>query len=354
MSSTFSWARACFGDLRTTIGFDDVFFMSAITSECELENVSLAHILFKTNIGRFGATMNSLQKFQLIVVGIVVAASMVEALVLQRLQRGFDWDEVRLSILDLIGRRLIAFLPLNLAAPLLRLVWEHRAFDVPLNGIAGLALLFLGQEFFYYWYHRAAHGVRFFWATHRVHHTPNQLALSTAYRLGLTETITGAGLFFTPLVWLGVRPEVVFAALSINLLYQFWLHTTWIPKLGWAEYILNTPSAHRVHHASNLPYLDKNFGGVLIVFDRLFGTYAAERDDEPCVYGLVEPVRTKNLVRLEFDEWLGIAHDLRGARNPWQALKMLAMPPGWSSNGRGKTTQELRAASPQRPVQQDA
>jgi sterol desaturase/sphingolipid hydroxylase (fatty acid hydroxylase superfamily) len=288
--------------------------------------------------------MNRLTVLQLSLTGFVLAASLVEALVLHRRRPGeFDWAEAGLSLADMAGRRLIALLPLNLAAPVFAWAWQHRLATVELHGIAAFALLFLGLEFFYYWYHRAAHRIRFFWATHRVHHSPNQLTLSTSFRLGWTGKVTGTVLFFTPLILVGFEPQAVLAALSLNLLYQFWLHTTWIPKLGWLEGILNTPSSHRVHHASNLRYLDANFGGVLVVFDRLFGTYVEEREDEPCVFGLVHPVRTRNMLTLEFAEWLAIWRDMRSAGSFTQALGHLLMPPGWAPNGRGQTTEELRA-----------
>ena len=215
---------------------------------------------------------------------------------------------------------------------------------IELNGVAEFLLLFVGLEFFYYWYHRTAHRVRFFWATHSVHHSPNQLTLSTAFRLGWTGKLTGTGLFFTPLALLGFDPKVVLTALSLNLLYQFWLHTTWIPKLGWLEYVLNTPSAHRVHHASNLDYLDANYGGVLIVFDRIFGTYVAEREAEPCVYGLVKPMRTRNLLTMEFSQWKDLWLDLRAARSLAQAMAFVLKPPGWSPDGKGETTEDMRGA----------
>ena len=150
-----------------------------------------------------------------------------------------------------------------------------------------IVLLFVGLEFFYYWYHRTSHTSRWFWAAHSVHHSPNQLNLAAAYRLGWFGKFTGTSLFFTPLVFLGFTPTVVLSALFLNLLYQFWLHADWIPRLGWLEYVFNTPSSHRVHHARNPEYLDANYGGVLIVFDRLFGTYIAERDDVRCDYGLI-------------------------------------------------------------------
>ncbi len=181
----------------------------------------------------------------------------------------------------------------------------------------------MGQEFCYYWFHRAAHRVRWFWATHAVHHSPNEFNLGIAYRFGWTGRLAGNAVFYVPMIWLGFPPQAVFATLALNLLYQFWLHTEWVPKLGWLEYVLNTPSHHRVHHASNAEYIDRNYGGVLIVFDRLFGTFAAERDDLPCRYGLVTPLMSNNPIRIAFHEWLKMAKDLsarahgtRGDRHP--------------------------------------
>ena len=290
--------------------------------------------------------MESLVKLQLSITAVLLSVALVEALVLQARRPGsFDWGEAWLSVGDLVGRRLIALLPLNVAAPVMGWAWEHRLFTIALEGWVAFVVLFLGLEFCYYWYHRAAHRIRFFWATHVVHHSPNQLTLSTAFRLGWTGKLTGTALFFTPLVWLGFEPKVVLTALSLNLLYQFWVHTTWIPKLGVLEYVLNTPSAHRVHHASNLEYLDANYGGVLIVFDRLFGTYVAERDDTPCVYGLVKPMRSRNLLTVEFQSWRDLWHDLRGAASIAQAAGYLLRPPGWSPHGEGTTTEAMRRAA---------
>jgi hypothetical protein len=178
-----------------------------------------------------------------------------------------------------------------------------------------------------------------------VHHSPNQLTLSTAYRLGVTGKLSGSAIFFAPLVWLGVRPEVVLLTLFINLMYQFWLHTTWIPKLGWLEYVFNTPSSHRVHHASNVEYLDANYGGVLIIFDRLFGTYVEERAAEPCRYGLVTPTTSRNPFVVEFEHWATLARDVVKAKNAWTAINHVIQPPGWLPDGGGETTEELRRKS---------
>ncbi len=290
--------------------------------------------------------MHNLHKITLLATAFVVSVSLVEAFFLARKARrqgkAYPWHEMRLSLVDMIGRKLMVLLPLSLATPIFAFAWDHRLFTVEINSALAVLLLFIGQEFCYYWYHRASHRIRFFWATHAVHHSPNELTLGTAYRLGWTGKLTGTAVFFTPLVFLGVRPEVVLATLSLNLPYQFWLHTTWIPKLGWFEYVFNTPSAHRVHHASNVDYLDANYGGVLILFDRLFGTYVEEREDEPCRFGLVHPTTTHNPLVNQFEHWVSLGKDMMKSGNVLNAVGYLTMPPGWAPDGKGQTTQALR------------
>jgi sterol desaturase/sphingolipid hydroxylase (fatty acid hydroxylase superfamily) len=284
-----------------------------------------------------------LERFLLVVMlPLVVAASVVEAWVLSR-RRAYDWRAMGVSMFDLATRVTLQLLvPLSLAGPLLHWAEQHRLATLTLEGWQAVLLLFLGQEFCYYWYHRAAHRVRWFWGNHSVHHSPNELNLSAAYRIGPLGRITGSTLFFVPLAWLGFDPKVVMQVLSLNLLYQFWLHATWIPRLGWLEYVLNTPSSHRVHHAANPEYLDANFGGVLIVFDRLFGTYVAERDDLPCRYGLVVPIQGHNPLKIQFGQWLAMLRDVARARSLRAALGHLFGPPGWAPDGPGQTTEELR------------
>lgn len=272
----------------------------------------------------------------------VVLASLLEAWVLSR-RSAYDWRAMGVSLLDLVARvGMKIFLPLSIVTPLVIAAHEHRLWTIALEGWVAVLLLFVGQEFCYYWYHRAAHRVRWFWCNHAVHHTPNQLNLAAAYRIGVLGRITGTAVFFVPLVWLGFPVRVVFEVLSLNLLYQFWIHATWIPKLGWLEYVFNTPSAHRVHHAANLDYLDANYGGVLIVFDRLFGTYRAEREDLPCRYGLVTPVASYNPLVIEFSQWAKLFKDLARAPNLRAFLGYLFMPPGWQPDGLGETTEALR------------
>ncbi|MEZ5660833.1 MAG: sterol desaturase family protein [Burkholderiaceae bacterium] len=277
----------------------------------------------------------------------IVLASLIEAVVLSRRQgmAAYDWRAAAVSLFDALVRNLLRLVPLPFLGAAFAWAYEHRVATIELEAVWAFVLLFFGQEFCYYWYHRAAHRVRWFWATHAVHHSPNQLNLSAAYRLGWTGKITGTLVFFLPLAWLGFDPGVVVATLAANLLYQFWIHATWIPRLGWLEYVLNTPSAHRVHHASNLEYLDANYGGVLIIFDRLFGTYVPERDDTPCVYGWVRPIRSYNPLAIEFTTWASLARDLLSARSLREVGGYLFGPPGWRPDGAGETTEALRAAA---------
>jgi sterol desaturase/sphingolipid hydroxylase (fatty acid hydroxylase superfamily) len=161
-----------------------------------------------------------------------------------------------------------------------------------------------------------------------VHHSSNELNLGASYRFGWTGRLTGSGIFYVPMIFIGFAPAPVFIAAGFNLLYQFWLHAEWIPKLGPLEYVLNTASHHRVHHAANPEYLDRNYGGILIVWDRLFGTFAEERDDVPCRYGLVTPLRSNNPVVIAFHEWVALGRDLWDAHSWRDRLACLAGPPG--------------------------
>ena len=252
----------------------------------------------------------------------------LEGLVLRFvLKRAYDWKAFAANLADVVGRRLFDLLGLSLAYPVIVWAHAHRVATLDLSAGWQWLLLFLGQELCYYAYHRAAHRVRWFWASHSVHHSPNELTLAAGLRLGWTGKAAGTGLFFVPLVWLGFEPVVALGMLGLNLLYQFWIHATWIPKLGPLEWVLNTPSHHRVHHARNAAYLDCNYGGVLIVFDRLFGTFVAERDDLPPVYGLTTPLHSYNPVKIAFHGWLALGRDLLAARSPMALLRTLFGPP---------------------------
>lgn len=290
--------------------------------------------------------MNPIERFLLFVAApAVVILSLVEACVLAR-RGGYDWRGMGVSFFDFVLRIAVTlWLPLSIATPLIVWVRQNQLSPIALDGWAAGIGLFLGVEFFYYWLHRASHRVRWFWANHAVHHSPNQLNLAASLRIGAFGRLSGNIVFLLPLAWLGFDLRTIAAAVTLNLLYQFWLHATWIPKLGWLEYVLNTPSAHRVHHASNVEYLDGNYGGVLIVFDRLFGTYIEERDDLPCRYGWVHPLQGFNPLKTEFYQWWTLLRDIAGARSLGEAVGYLWRPPGWRPDGRSETTEDLRACA---------
>jgi sterol desaturase/sphingolipid hydroxylase (fatty acid hydroxylase superfamily) len=243
--------------------------------------------------------------------GVIVLAA-IEAGVLWAMRRSYDWRAALASLTDLLVRQYVvyAYLAFGLADPLVRWAVQHRIATIPVGTAGSIALVFVGQEFCYYWFHRCSHRVRFLWASHAVHHSTNRFNLSAAYRFGWVGRLIGTTAFFVPLMWLGFAPRAVFITLNLNLLYQFWIHTDWVPRLGPFEWVLNTPSHHRVHHAANPEYLDKNYGGVLIVFDRLFGTFAAERDDVPCRYGLTTPLYSNNPLWIVAHEWVALGRDL--------------------------------------------
>lgn len=273
----------------------------------------------------------------------LLGVAVLEGVVRTLRSRDYDWRAFLVSLFDLLGTvgiRIIA--PIGLASPFFAIAYEHRLFDLELSSPGQFAILFLGQEFCYYWFHRASHRVRWFWASHNVHHSPEQICFAAAFRLGITSRIAGSTLFYVPLAWLGFDPRLVLLTLTINLFYQFWIHADWIPKLGWLEYVLNTPSHHRVHHARNPQYLDANYGGVLIVFDRMFGTFVAERDDLQCEYGLVNTQPSYNPIKVELRGWASLVQDVRRSRSLWEATAYMVKPPGWSPDATSLTTEEVR------------
>lgn len=276
------------------------------------------------------------------IVAALLAVAVLEGIVWSVRRGDYDWRAFGVSLFDLVGTVLMRIVaPIGIAAPLFVLAYEHRLFTWGMDQLWQFPLLFLGQEFCYYWFHRASHRVRWFWATHAVHHSPEQICFAAAFRLGVTSRIAGSTIFYVPLAFLGFDPEVILFTLTINLLYQFWIHSERIPKLGWLEWVLNTPSHHRVHHARNLNYLDANYGGVLIIFDRLFGTFVAERGEEPCDYGLVKPLKSYNPFYVELHGWIAVLRDLKQARSLREMAGYLFKPPGWSPDG-GETTEQLR------------
>jgi len=237
--------------------------------------------------------------------------------------RPYPFKEMFASVGVWILRMPVRLLRPLIVAPIAYFVWAHRLTTVPLNSLWGLLLLFLGTEVTYYWMHRASHEIRWMWASHVVHHTPEQIHLASAFRLGATELFSGAWLFHVPLYWLGFNPLAVSGMLAINLAYQYWLHTDLIGRLGPLEWVFNTPSHHRVHHASNEEYLDSNYGGILIVWDRLFGTFMREEPRTAIRYGLVHPLGSLNPFTLLFHEWIAMGRDFAQAHTVRERLRQL-------------------------------
>ncbi len=207
--------------------------------------------------------------------------------------------------------------------------WEHRFFTIPVN-VWTVLPIFFAVEFCYYWFHRGSHRIRWFWSAHVVHHTGETMNMSTAMRQSLLYSITGWWLFFMPLVLLGVHPAVVFFMYGVDLAYQFFIHTDSVGKLHpWLEYWFDTPSNHRAHHGRNPQYIDRNYGGVLICFDRWFGTYVEE--DEPVDYGipLHRQPRSGNVFVLNFHEFGDMWRDVRRPGRLRDRLAHLWRPPEW-------------------------
>ena len=220
-------------------------------------------------------------------------------------------------------------------------LYQYRAVTIPFQWWAWI-VCFVLDDFAYYVFHRTAHRVRWFWASHVNHHSSQHYNLSTALRQTWTGFIAGSFAFRLPLMLIGFHPTMAFFVGGINLIYQFWIHTEVIGRMPrWFEAVMNTPSHHRVHHATNPRYLDANYAGVFIVWDKMFGSFTPEVDDEPIRYGIVRQLGTFNLLWSVFHEWIGIAKDLW--RAPFKAkLGYLFGPPGWSHDGSRDTSDTIK------------
>jgi sterol desaturase/sphingolipid hydroxylase (fatty acid hydroxylase superfamily) len=227
----------------------------------------------------------------------------------------------------------------------LALAWRVRLFSIsPSSAWAWVAIFFL-DDFIYYWFHRVSHECRFWWAAHVNHHSSQEYNLSTAVRQSWTSLFVGTWMPWIPLAVLGFPPAMILAQQGFNLFYQFWIHTESVRRLPkWFETLFNTPANHRVHHAVNPRYLDRNYAGVLMIWDHLFGTYSPERGDDPPRYGIVRNIDTFNPLRIAFHEWLAMARDVAAARSWRVVLGAIFGPPGWRADGAGQTSANIRAA----------
>lgn len=224
-------------------------------------------------------------------------------------------------------------------------VYQYRLFDIGLEFRSwwwAWILCFFLDDLAYYVFHRSAHRVRWFWASHVIHHSSQHYNLSTALRQTWTGFISLGFLFRLPLFLIGFPPAMVFFCAGLNLIYQFWIHTEAIGRMPkWFEAVMNTPSHHRVHHGVNPRYLDANYAGVFIIWDRMFGSFVAERDDEPVRYGIVKQLGSFNILWAAVHEWVGIAKDVWHA--PWRhKLSYMWREPGWSHDGSRATSAMIK------------
>ena len=251
------------------------------------------------------------------------------------------WTSLSLGLANVV----VSALMKGAIVGLFYLAWRHRLFDIG-NQWWAWVLLFVAEDFCYYWFHRVHHEVRLFWAAHVNHHSSRHFNLSTALRQSWTTPITGP-IFWVPLALIGFHPVMIITQEAVSLIYQFWLHTEFVRRLGPLEWVFNTPSHHRVHHGRNVQYLDRNYGGILIVWDRLFGTFAPEC--APVDYGLTKNLDTYDPVRVGFHEWIDMTRDVARATSWRDRLSHVFRPPGWSPDGRSLTARQLQARAVSHP-----
>jgi len=242
-----------------------------------------------------------------------------------------------------IGNVLVNLLSKLVVVLIITYLYENfRLTTIPFVWWSWILILF-ADDFFYYWAHRMGHESRFFWASHIVHHSSLKYNLSTALR----QTWTGGFftfVFYLALPILGFHPLMIFTQMSISLLYQYWIHTELINKMPkWFETVFNTPSHHRVHHGSNPLYLDRNYAGIFIIWDKLFGTFQSELKDEKVIYGLTLNIDTFNPLKIAFQEWIAVFKDAFFANTSFvNKLKYFIKPPGWKHDGSGLLSNDLR------------
>ena len=282
-----------------------------------------------------------MKDYTLLAIPAFVALMLLElAMSASRRVRGYEVKDTFASLAMGVGNRLI-YAAIGGALVVLQMwLYEHRLIDLPWAWWVWV-LCFFAEDLAYYCFHRGSHEVRLLWAAHENHHSSQRYNLSTALRQSWTTPFTTL-LFYWPLPLLGFHPAMVFFVGGLNLIYQFWIHTEAIDRLPrWFEAVMNTPSHHRVHHATNPRYLDANYAGVFIIWDRMFGSFTPEVDDEPIRYGIVKQLGTFNLLWSVFHEWIGIAKDLWAA--PFGAkLGYLFGPPGWSHDGSRDTSDTIK------------
>lgn len=253
----------------------------------------------------------------------------------------YETKDTITSIAMGLGNVFLGLISKTIVFGALILIYDNfRLFTIPFAWWAWVLILF-AEDFSYYWFHRISHENRFFWASHVVHHSSQRYNLGTALR----QTWTGSFLSFVFWLWLpllGFHPVMILAQMSISLLYQYWIHTELIKKMPrWFEAAFNTPSHHRVHHATNPQYLDRNHAGIFIIWDKLFGTF--EPEVEKPIYGLTKNIGSFNPLYVAFHEWKALFKDAFTSKTSFgKRLLYFIKPPGWRHDGTGMLASDLR------------
>lgn len=219
-------------------------------------------------------------------------------------------------------------------------IYQYRLFDIGFQWWAWVILLF-ADDFSFYWHHRLSHEIRLLWAAHVNHHSSQRYNFTVALRQSWTE-ILYKYVFWLWLPFLGFHPIMIMTMISLNLFYQFFVHTETVKKMGFLEYFMNTPSHHRVHHASNIRYLDKNHAGIFIIWDKMFGTFSPEVDEEKPIFGITRNINTHNPLKIATHEFADLWKDVKNAPSLFAKLGYLFMPPGWSHDGSSLTSRQLQ------------
>ncbi|MFD1819780.1 Sterol desaturase/sphingolipid hydroxylase, fatty acid hydroxylase superfamily [Pseudarcicella hirudinis] len=267
----------------------------------------------------------------------------LEAVLVTREQKDFiDKTDSFTSIALGIGNLLTGLITKGFIWGVYVLLYEKfRIFTLDMSVWWVWVLAFFADDFSYYWFHREAHLIRYFWASHKVHHSSQKYNLATALRQTWTGNLTGSYIFYLWMPLVGFHPIIIVTMQQVSLLYQYWIHTETINKM-WKpfEFLFNTPSHHRVHHGSDVKYLDCNYAGILIIWDRMFGTFVKEQERPR--YGLTNNLNTHNPVKIAFSEWVDIIRDLGKAGSLKNAFMYIFAPPGWSPDGSTKTAKEMQ------------
>jgi len=258
-------------------------------------------------------------------------------------RQGKDWylgKDTASSLAMGIGNVITGLLAKVIVFGALVFVYQYRLWTIPWSWWSWI-LLFFCEDFTYYWFHRLSHEIRYLWASHVVHHSSRYYNLGTALRQTWTGELSGGFIFWLWLPLVGFHPAMIILMRAISLIYQFWIHTEAIDRMPhFFEAFFNTPSHHRVHHASDIKYLDKNHAGIFIIWDKLFGTFKEE--EERPTYGLTTNINTFNPFRIAFQEWWALVMDIRHAPTFKAAMGYLFGPPGWSHDGSRKTSRQLQ------------